>query len=498
MLSLTVELLSGRSCELRVSEDLTAAQVAKLAAQHLDAPVSQLFAQSRALNSRQSLRQLGVQDGERLAGHCSQMRLLSGFEALRSAGDAWFLAVPQAKDAFLLMQSDGSISAWGGAACSEEFCERLHGITQLGATPHGAFASLQADGSVTTWGIAAAGGSKSHVQDQLQHVVAMQAAGSAFAALKGDGSVVCWGGRERKCNLGQDCSQVQEELYEVRHLRATESAFAALRADGAVVCWGNSCEGGDCTRAGDLRNVVALRATRRAFAAIKADGSVATWGLVECGGGSFLVQDQLQDVVEVCATAGAFAALKGDGSVVCWGDPAMGGRCEFELTEVRSLSASRGAFAALKRDGSVVAWGDGQCGGLVPTEFSARLKQVVELVPAALGFAARTVHGQVVCWGEIVPNAEVTATLTGVLEVRANLGAFAALKEDETLVTWGKSEWGGDSSAVQHQLTRVVEVCATAKAFAARTTEGVVVAWGAGTHGGVQPRLIAQLQRNAG
>ena len=51
-----------------------------------------------------------------------------------------------------------------------------------------------------------------------------------------------------------------------------------------------------------------------------------------------------QDVVEVCATAGAFAALKGDGSVVCWGDPAMGGRCEFELTDSSRCNRGKGCL----------------------------------------------------------------------------------------------------------------------------------------------------------
>jgi hypothetical protein len=36
--------------------------------------------------------------------------------------------------------------------------------------------------------------------------------------------------------------------------------------------------------------------------------------------------------------------------------------------------------------------------------------------------------------------------------VQASLGAFAALLEDGSVVTWGDAEHGADSSQVQHQL----------------------------------------------
>ena len=44
----------------------------------------------------------------------------------------------------------------------------------------------------------------------------------------------------------------------------------------------------------------------------------------------------------------------------------------------------------------------------------------------------------------------------GVTKIVANFGAFSALKEDGSVVAWGKSEYGGDSTAVAASLIGVV------------------------------------------
>ncbi len=57
-----------------------------------------------------------------------------------------------------------------------------------------------------------------------------------------------------------------------------------------------------------------------------------------------------------------------------------------------------------------------------------------------------------------------------------NHGAFAALKTDGSVVTWGYSAYGGDSSAVAGSLTSgVVAIYSTQDAFAALKTDGSVV-----------------------
>jgi alpha-tubulin suppressor-like RCC1 family protein len=68
-----------------------------------------------------------------------------------------------------------------------------------------------------------------------------------------------------------------------------------------------------------------------------------------------------------------------------------------------------------------------------------------------------------------------------------NSGAFAALKADGSVVTWGGSRYGGDSSAVASQLSSgVSQIFSTDNAFAALKTDGSVVTWGGNSTFGVR------------
>jgi hypothetical protein len=106
----------------------------------------------------------------------------------------------------------------------------------------GAFAALRADGSVVTWGRSYSGGNSSAVATQLDgsiDVTQVFSAEYAFAALRADGSVVTWGDGE----FGGDSSAVATQLngsIDVTQIFSNYGAFAALRADGSVVTWGCS------------------------------------------------------------------------------------------------------------------------------------------------------------------------------------------------------------------------------------------------------------------
>jgi len=73
----------------------------------------------------------------------------------------------------------------------------------------------------------------------------------------------------------------------------------------------------------------------------------------------------------------------------------------------------------------------------------------------------------------------------GVTEIFSTEYAFAALKTDGSVVTWGHSERAGDSSSVSAQLSGgVTEIFSTEYAFAALKTDGSVVTWGHSEYGG--------------
>ena len=77
--------------------------------------------------------------------------------------------------------------------------------------------------------------------------------------------------------------------------------------------------------------------------------------------------------------------------------------------------------------------------------------------------------------------------------MQANCGAFAAIRADGSVVTWGRAFHGGNSSAVQEQLKNVQQVQASGRAFAAIRADGTVVTWGHDGSGGDSSAVEEQL-----
>lgn len=77
-----------------------------------------------------------------------------------------------------------------------------------------------------------------------------------------------------------------------------------------------------------------------------------------------------------------------------------------------------------------------------------------------------------------------------------NSSAFAALRADGSVVTWGYDQYGGDSGAVAHQIdgtTDVTQIFSTLWAFAALRTDGSVVTWGYDEYGGNSSAVARQI-----
>ena len=64
-------------------------------------------------------------------------------------------------------------------------------------------------------------------------------------------------------------------------------------------------------------------------------------------------------------------------------------------------------------------------------------------------------------------------------------GALAAVKHDGSMITWGSSRFGGDSSAVKNDLASgVQQIYSNLGAFAAVKKDGSVITWGNWDYGG--------------
>ena len=261
--------------------------------------------------------------------------------------------------------------------------------------------------------------------------------------------------------------------------------------------------------------------------------SVVTWGDGDSGGDLSSVATQLSsNVTKIYTTDDSFAALKDDGSVVSWGK--FGSSVNYSSVAsqlssgVTEILTSYNAFAALKDDGSVVTWGEEWWGGdssthivsydgiviSPPISVASQLSSgVTKIYSNDSAFAALKDDGSVVTWGDgdsggdsksvtspydVTINGKIYGAVTNVasqlssdvIEIYPCNGSFAALKNDGSVVAWGDSSASnsaGNTSSVASSLTGIKSIFATNQAFAALTSNNQVVAWGDQSAGGALP-----------
>ena len=404
--------------------------------------------------------------------------------------------------AFAALKTDGSVHTWGrfgfGSDSSSVRSQLSSGVIEIASTDR-AFAALKSDGSVVTWGSSTFGGDSSSVSSELNSGVTKiySGFGGAFAALKSDGSVVTWGYN----SAGGDSSAVSSNLASgVTEIFSTGYAFAALKSDGSVVTWSPSSGGDSSAVSSSLSSgVTEIFSTLDAFAALKSDGSVVTWGSSTSGGNSNSVSSSLASgVTEIFSTDKAFAALKSDGSVVTWGDASYGSDTSSVSPSLASgvtdIVSTHRAFSALKDDGSVITWGSYGGSSRNPVSVVSAPPElgsgVTEIFSNLNAFAAIKADGSVLTWGGYFAggySADVSSELSsGVEEIYSTSGysswgdccdaAFAALKSDGSVITWGSSGAGGDSSSISYYLSSgIVEIFSHASAFVALDSDGANV-----------------------
>ena len=201
----------------------------------------------------------------------------------------------------------------------------------------------------------------------------------------------------------------------------TLAAFAVLQNKTAEA-WGNPVWGGQTATAESLTNISQLYPSDRGFAALLTDNTVQTWG-------SSYVSESNPNLV----------------------DPSMGSIATGPLTNIASIIPGRVAYFGIKKDGSFVAWGNYR--GLI-TQVDTPMNDPTN------GLSASTL-----------------ASLTNVKSIAATEGAYAALKADGTVVTFGDTDSGGDSSSATLPLTNVTQIVGTNYDFVALRQDGTVSGW---------------------
>ncbi|MBW3049794.1 hypothetical protein DNJ72_06510 [Prochlorococcus marinus XMU1403] len=229
----------------------------------------------------------------------------------------------------------------------------------------------------------------------------------------------------------------------------------------------------------------------------------------------------------------AFAALKNDGSVVTWGSNVLGGDSQkysaVSLNNVVNIGSARDnilkdvdkihpipqGFVAIKKDGSIVSWGaTSDVEQINLNNLKGKVKDIISYVgTAGRSFAVLTTDNSVAFWGEkeenitdFRPFSEVANDLqNSVRKVVTNGTAFAAIKFDGSVFTWGGGgvggkplvRWDGSNArdvSVENQLSSgVVDIASCGYGFAATKSDGSIVTWGYATHGGDNSKVYNQL-----
>jgi alpha-tubulin suppressor-like RCC1 family protein len=450
--------------------------------------------------------------------------------------------------AFAAIKTGGTVVSWGNEYnASSKYIpivtskiDGIKDVKQIYSTDWGGFAALKNDGSVVTWGSANYGGDSSKVTTQLNgdiDVTQIYSNAQAFAAVRADGSVVTWGNTTTFNNtllppasllIAQpNTSDPLPTIY------STGTAFAALKNDGSVVTWGNATYGGTIPttlvseldgkdETGENKDVTQIFSTNTAFAALRADGSVVTWGDVNSGGTipTTLVSEldgkdetgENKDVTQIFSTNTAFAALRTDGSVVTWGNATYGGDSTLlktDLVRVQQIYSNDVAFTALTSS-LLLYWGSSGTprdsgnslqidGSTLKTTQNGKVFEtpldgvgINQICSTGTAFAALRENGSVMTWGNQLAGGDSSAVKDilakhDVTQIFSTYNSFAALRKDGSVVTWGSAATGGDSTTDKTLAAKlngeidVVQIYSTDYAFSALRADGSVVTWGGNT-----------------
>ena len=313
--------------------------------------------------------------------------------------------------------------------------------------------------------------------------VRIVADGTSGLLLRADGGAISWGDHAGMLENRPDIRQQLKE--DVQEVYSSENAFVVLKTDGTLITWGNDETYGNIDSTYLVSNIAKELASgidrifshQAGFVALTKDDSVVSWG---DGTDANRIRTQGYKVPELSASDVVDVAMT------------VGGEKPFVNGGARTTKRGARAFAALKKDGSVVVWGDKDSGGKIGSKQSG-LQGVTRIVATKSAFAALRDNGSVVVWGNSYQGGsplivdpyghEKSQSIqqelqSNIVAIYANDTAFAAVKDNGAVVTWGTSYQGGNSSSISSLLVNVEEIIPSYNGFTALRKDGMTVSWG--------------------
>jgi trimeric autotransporter adhesin len=283
----------------------------------------------------------------------------------------------------------------------------------------------------------------------LSNAVAVSAGFGLSLALRSDGTVVEWGGRTNivvRIN-GQVLSNVVSVV-------AARNHSLALKKDGTLVTWGDNYV------PSGLSNIAAIAADDTHSWVLKRDGTVLGWWREPSPSYGLLTAENLSNVVAIAVGPGPQGSTRGvalrrDGTVEHWGGESVykDATPPEGLSNVVAVAAGPSHSLALKSDGTVIGWGWNKAGEATgtPTTNAPNL--------------AYLSAGQVRIGGQVLSN---------VVSIAAGRGYSMALKNDWTVVAWGRMVNNLYPATVPAGLSNVVAIAAGEDRCLAITTNSAV------------------------
>lgn len=330
----------------------------------------------------------------------------------------------------------------------------------------GASVAQMSDGSVIAWGDSAYGGvldtaTSSALSSSSTSVIKLVATHRAFAALMSDGSVVAWGDGSYGGRLDASKLTLIQAGGGAIDIAATQGAFAVVLSNGGVEAWGD----GSSHHAPTTSRAIRILATDTTFFVMLSDSSAYRWDdhywgsipATEVEPNSHIPLGKYDSSNHYGFSVFVTTPLKGDYNAMIKGtifvdENSDETRHSVTLIEknVTSLFVTAHHFFAFYKDGSVT-----------PSLLDNTRRFETLLTPS---FTARDVR-------------QVYSTFGS-----SGKGAFAVLKNNGAVITWGDGIFGGTPEVAVEDLIKepnsVIDMYQNDNVFMALQPDGNLVVWG--------------------
>ncbi|TYQ14895.1 UNVERIFIED_CONTAM: alpha-tubulin suppressor-like RCC1 family protein [Acetivibrio alkalicellulosi] len=428
----------------------------------------------------------------------------------------------------LALKNDGSVWIFGSFITGHtDHPTEVSGISNAISVSAGSSHSLvlKEDGTVWAWGYnnenqlgdGTSTSSSTPIQvTALNNISSISSFNNHSMALSKDGCIWVWG-KNTTLDISHNTPYKLSTINNISSLSSSNTNAAALTTSGEIWTWGSNSSG-------QLGNVeyfnnsvaISISPTQSEFkkvvsyspmlssmrsVGLKEDGTLWTWTSNQSSRNEIL-----SGVVDISSGNNFCLALKEDGTVWAWGDNNYGQlgssvrnstNSPTRVTTLTDISyIATGVFhsIALKKDGTVWTWGrnnSGQLGNGTTENSNTPIQVSLEGIASikALGYQTYALdkEGSFWVWGSQSNTTPTKIITISSIQSYYTNSFIVLLKEDGTVWTWGRNDFGQlgngtyESTTVPIQvenLDNVKSISATSERVLALKEDGTIWAWG--------------------